>query len=201
MNQNTTGTASNITSYTINQNLGTGNQVTFDSVITGNNGNGTNFRVGDDAWLGDINVANTIRIQGAQNAANAYIVFGNGDSTALGRASTGALTYGGNTILNSSNYTSYSPSLSGSGATGSWGISITGSSASCTGNAATATSATSATTATTATNLSGGSVAATTGTFSGTVTIKSGSALGKLTVQTGGSDPVSPAAGDMVWYY
>ena len=69
------------------------------------------------------------------------------------------------------------------------------------GNASTATSATSATTATTATNLSGGSVAATTGTFSGTVTIKSGSALGKLTVQTGGSDPVSPAAGDMVWYY
>jgi hypothetical protein len=49
--------------------------------------------------------------------------------------------------------------------------------------------------------LSGGSVAATTGTFSGTVTIKSGSALGKLTVQTGGSDPASPAAGDMVWYY
>ena len=68
----------------------------------------------------------------------------------------------------------------------------TGSSGSCTGNSATAT---------TATNLSGGSVAATTGTFSGTVTIKSGSPLGKLTVQTGGSDPVSPAAGDMVWYY
>lgn len=42
-------------------------------------------------------------------------------------------------ILHSGNYTSYSPSLTGSGASGSWGISITGSSASATGNAATAT--------------------------------------------------------------
>ena len=47
------------------------------------------------------------------------------------------------TILDSSNYNSYSPTLTGTGASGSWGISITGSSASCTGNAATATTATS----------------------------------------------------------
>ena len=48
-------------------------------------------------------------------------------------------------ILNDANYTSYSPSLTGSGASGTWGINITG-------NAATATSAGSATTAATATN-------------------------------------------------
>jgi hypothetical protein len=47
--------------------------------------------------------------------------------------------------LNSSNYTSYAPSLTGSGASGTWGINVTGSSASCTGNAATATTATNAT--------------------------------------------------------
>jgi len=47
--------------------------------------------------------------------------------------------------LNSGNYNSYSPTLTGTGASGTWGISISG-------NAATATSATSATTATTATN-------------------------------------------------
>jgi hypothetical protein len=52
------------------------------------------------------------------------------------------------TLLHAGNYNSYAPALNGTGATGSWGISITGSSASCTGNAATATSATSATTAT-----------------------------------------------------
>ena len=45
------------------------------------------------------------------------------------------------TILDSSNYTSYTVTKTGTGASGSWGISVTGSSASCTGNAATATSA------------------------------------------------------------
>ena len=44
----------------------------------------------------------------------------------------------GNQILHAGNYTSYSPSLTGSGASGTWGINVTGSSASCTGNAATA---------------------------------------------------------------
>jgi len=60
-----------------------------------NNGNGTNFKVGDDAWIGDINSADTIRITGQQNSANAYIVFGASDTTKLGRAGTGPLTYGG----------------------------------------------------------------------------------------------------------
>lgn len=44
----------------------------------------------------------------------------------------GALTQGGNQALHAGNYTSYSPSLTGSGASGTWGISVTG-------NAATAT--------------------------------------------------------------
>jgi len=51
------------------------------------------------------------------------------------------------TILSSANYNSYSPTLTGGGASGTWGINVTGSSASCTGNAATATTATTATTA------------------------------------------------------
>ena len=65
------------------------------SVATTNNGNATNFKVGDDAWLGDINVADTIGIRGQQNAANAYIVFGNADNTQLGRSGSGPLTYAG----------------------------------------------------------------------------------------------------------
>ena len=52
-------------------------------------------------------------------------------------------TYAGNTILDAGNYNSYSPTLTGGGASGTWGISISG-------NAATATSASSATSATTA---------------------------------------------------
>lgn len=42
-------------------------------------------------------------------------------------------------LLDSSNYTSYTVTKSGSGASGTWGINISGSSTSCTGNAATAT--------------------------------------------------------------
>lgn len=45
--------------------------------------------------------------------------------------------YGWYTVLNNSNYNSYSPTLTGTGASGTWGISITG-------NAATATTATTA---------------------------------------------------------
>lgn len=45
------------------------------------------------------------------------------------------------TLLDSSNYNNYSPSKTGTGASGTWGINITGSSTSCTGNAATASNA------------------------------------------------------------
>jgi hypothetical protein len=65
------------------------------------------------------------------------------------------------TILHSGNYTSYSPTLTGGSASGTWGINITG-------NAATAT---------TATNLSGGSINATSASFSGLIT-------GRLSVGT-----------------
>ena len=67
----------------------------------------------------------------------------------------GQLDVNGQRVLNAGNYNSYAPTLTGTGASGTWGISISGS-------AATATSATTATTATTATNLSGGTVSATT---------------------------------------
>lgn len=71
--------------------------------LSTSNGAGTNFKVGDDAWIGDINVANTLQVSGVANAANGYIVFGNSNTTALGRAGTGALTYGGNTIWHAGN--------------------------------------------------------------------------------------------------
>jgi hypothetical protein len=77
--------------------------VTGDSFYATNNGNGTNFRVGDNVWIGDINVSDTLRITGQQNTANAYIVFGASDTTALGRAGTGGLTYGGNLIIHAGN--------------------------------------------------------------------------------------------------
>jgi hypothetical protein len=84
--------------------LGSNSGLTFDKangiftapiVASSNNGNGTNFRVGDDAWIGDVNLADTLRISGQQNVNNAYIVFGASNANTLGRSGTGPLTYTG----------------------------------------------------------------------------------------------------------
>ena len=77
-------------SFSINPSTGV---ITAGIFSAANNGNGTNFQVGDDTWIGDINVANTLRITGQQNTGNAYIVFGTSDTASLGRAGTGPLTY------------------------------------------------------------------------------------------------------------
>jgi hypothetical protein len=69
--------------------------ITFDYVATANNGQGTNFKVGDDIWIGDINVADTMGLRGQQNVQNAYITFGNNDGFKLGRSGSGPLTYNG----------------------------------------------------------------------------------------------------------
>ena len=73
--------------------------ITANQVSSTNNGAGTNFQVGDDAWIGDINLSNTIRITGQQDATQGYLVFGNSSNTALGRTGTGSLTYGGSAII------------------------------------------------------------------------------------------------------
>lgn len=71
------------------------NTLTAGIIAANNNGAGTNFKVGDDIWIGDVNIADTMRLTGQQNGANAYIVFGNADGAQLGRAGTGPLTYAG----------------------------------------------------------------------------------------------------------
>ena len=70
----------------------------------------------------------------------------------------GALQQGGNQVLHAGNYTSYSPSLTGSGASGTWGINITG-------NAATATTASSANALNTGNNYTGNAFTASGGYF------------------------------------
>ena len=72
------------------------NTVTAPIFAATDNGNGTNFKVGDDVWIGDINTSDTMGIRGQQSGLNGYIVFGNSDTTSkLGRAGTGPLTYAG----------------------------------------------------------------------------------------------------------
>jgi hypothetical protein len=69
-----------------------------DKVISSNNGQAENFKVGDDAWIGDYNAANSIRIKGQQDPTQGYISFGNSDTNSLGKSGTGNLTFGGNTV-------------------------------------------------------------------------------------------------------
>ena len=72
----------------------TGN-VTVPALITTNNGSGFNVKIGDDVWLGDVNVGDTMSIRGVSTPTNGYIIFGSSNETALGRSGTGPLTYGG----------------------------------------------------------------------------------------------------------
>lgn len=54
-----------------------------------NHGGGDVLEVGDDAWIRDVNIGNTIGVQGTQNAAFGYVRFGNGNSSAVGYTTAG----------------------------------------------------------------------------------------------------------------
>lgn len=79
------------------------------------NGTATIDAYGGYAWFGRDSNSTGIRIDASGNVNV-----------------TGALTQGGNQVLHAGNYNSYAPTLTGGGASGTWGISISG-------NAATAT--------------------------------------------------------------
>jgi hypothetical protein len=87
------------TTGTIYVNPSTG-QLTAQSIIAAQNGTGQSLRIGDDLWIGDINVPNTIQLSGVQDSTQAYINFGISDAISLGRSGTGPLTYGGNFKVN-----------------------------------------------------------------------------------------------------
>jgi hypothetical protein len=69
-------------------NLGTGIlnlglAVTASTVSSTSNGNGTNFKVGDDVWIGDVNLSNTMQIKGQQAESKAFIKFGSGSNSPI----------------------------------------------------------------------------------------------------------------------
>ena len=98
-----TGTANQITAspttgavtLSLPSNVTISNTLSADIVSATNNGNGTNFKVGDDVWIGDVNLSNTMRFAGQQDSTQAYIIFGSSNGLTLGRSGTGALTYQG----------------------------------------------------------------------------------------------------------
>jgi hypothetical protein len=99
---------------------------------------GLYFETTGGGLLGGSGDSNRLGFVGASNA-RFWVDLNNGNGW-FG----GSLSVGGNTALHAGNYTSYSPSLTGSGASGTWGINITGS-ASSASSASTATLATNAT--------------------------------------------------------
>ena len=94
-NNNATATGESVyTTSTVYVNPSTG-RLTAVSVNVSQNGTGQGLLVGDDLWIGDINLSNTTQLSGAQDSTQAYLVFGSSNSTSLGRSGTGPLTYGG----------------------------------------------------------------------------------------------------------
>jgi len=107
----TTSTSTTTGALVVTGGAGFGGNVVADQVHALNNGNGTNFRVGDDVWIGDINVANTSRLMGQQDATQGYLVFGSTNTTNyIGRTGsnpitvTGAFATTGNTDVQSTLY-------------------------------------------------------------------------------------------------
>ena len=150
LNQNTTGTASNITAYTINQNLGTSNSPSFAGLTSSyiqSTGLSTLYGTTSGTSTGALNAimgtstSATWLISGTSGGTFRYGLQGL-DGGGILRTYVGSnylstdgvnITNGsGSTFLTSANYTSYSPSLTGTGASGSWGISVTGSAGSVT---------------------------------------------------------------------
>jgi Chaperone of endosialidase len=89
------GTTNPTSRLTVSGNASITGILTADQVYTSNNGNGQNVRIGDDLWIGDVNLSNTTRFSGNQDSTKAFIIFGTSDSVALGRTGSGPLYYGG----------------------------------------------------------------------------------------------------------
>jgi hypothetical protein len=80
---------------------------------------------GGFAWQCDATGTKTLRLINNNG-------YGAGESTLLTVTSAGVLAVGGNTVLHAGNYNSYSPTLTGTGASGTWSINVTGSAGSAT---------------------------------------------------------------------
>jgi len=52
----------------------------YDKLYVTHNGDGQNVKIGDDAWIGDVNEANHISIQGNQDSSKGGIVFGDNET-------------------------------------------------------------------------------------------------------------------------
>ena len=64
--------------------------VSFNNVTATSNGLGQNFKVGDDVWIGDRNVSNTMVISGIQDPTAVTLQFGSGSQPSISHLAIGA---------------------------------------------------------------------------------------------------------------
>jgi len=92
----TASTSATTGALTVKGGLGVAGTIYADQIRLTNNGAGTNVAIGDDAWLGDINTADTIGVRGQQDPTKGYIVFGDANKdNYIGRSGTNPLTVTG----------------------------------------------------------------------------------------------------------
>lgn len=116
---NINGTSYNITQYTINQSLGTANAPTFAGMYF--NGDLYTKRAGG---LGGTSAVTGTIFLGDQSAGGRYLYYDGSNYIMPGTQ----LYINGSQSLHAGNYNNYAPTLTGSGASGTWSINITGSS-------------------------------------------------------------------------
>ena len=148
---NITGTAAGITGYTIDSENGTPTTL-MSRNTAGDSSVGSRFHFKTATALDGMSALVGLNWGGAAGTYKNFAVYDYPNSRVVFRAYGetrnfevfGALTVGGNTALHAANYNSYSPTLTGTGASGTWGISITGNAnyASSAGSASTATRST-----------------------------------------------------------
>jgi hypothetical protein len=79
----------------------TGN-ISAPQIVTTSQGLGRNVWIGDDAWLGDCNLDNTVSVMGQQDATSGYFKFGS-NANRLGVTAGGPLRWGTNVIWHAGN--------------------------------------------------------------------------------------------------
>ena len=105
------------------QSLGSADSPTFVKVVTTSNGAVDNIKFGDDAYLGDGNIANHVVIKGQQTATNAGVVLGSAKTEKVSTDGTNlSLNANNDIILNPGSGYGYigTPTLNGSTRIAKW---------------------------------------------------------------------------------
>ncbi|MEY4331446.1 MAG: hypothetical protein RLZZ196_184 [Bacteroidota bacterium] len=78
---------------------GSGSGDTFDKIYVTHNSDGTNVKIGDDAWIGDVDSANHIAIQGVQDSSQGGVILGTNNDNRIYSNSTDMTVYAANDVL------------------------------------------------------------------------------------------------------